>query len=72
MKQHREASIERHIRVEEFADRSGYKVPTIRKKIARREIDFRKVGRIISIPESELARILGDLHEHVALKGKPA
>ena len=58
-------SIERHIRVEEFAHRSGYAIPTIRKKIARREIAYRKVGRMITIPESELTKLLGSLIEAV-------
>ena len=61
---------ERHMRVGEFADRSGYSVPTIRKKISRREIAYRKVGRIICIPESELVRMLGKLQETVAIEGK--
>jgi|CXWL01.1.fsa_nt_gi hypothetical protein len=65
-------AIERHIRVEEFANRSGYAIPTIRKKIARREIAYRKVGRIITIPESELARLLGELREVIALDEKSA
>jgi excisionase family DNA binding protein len=52
---------ERHMRVEEFAKRTGYKIPTIRKKLLRREIIYRKVGRIVIIPESELDRLLGDL-----------
>jgi excisionase family DNA binding protein len=65
-------SIERHIRVEEFANRSGYSIPTIRKKISRREIAYRKVGRIITIPESELVRLLGELHEPISFDGKSA
>ena len=72
MEGHMGAVIERHIRVQEFADRSGYAIPTIRKKIARREIAYRKVGRIITIPESELTRILGELREPVALENKSA
>lgn len=52
--------IETHLRVEEFARRCGYSIASIRKKIARREIGYRKVGRIISIPESELIRVLGE------------
>ena len=52
---------ERHMRVEEFAERTGYKTPTIRKKLLRREISYRKVGRIVLIPESEVHRLLGDL-----------
>ena len=52
---------ERHMRVAEFADRSGYAIATIRKKISRRQIAHRKVGRIITIPESELSKMLGEL-----------
>jgi excisionase family DNA binding protein len=51
---------QRHLRVEEFANRSGYSIATIRKKISRREIGYRKIGRIVAIPESELTRILGE------------
>ena len=53
--------LERHLRVEEFARITGYKVATIRKKLDRREIGYRKVGRIIAIPESEVERLLGQL-----------
>jgi hypothetical protein len=52
---------ERHMRVKEFAKRSGYEIATVRKKLLRREISYRKVGRIVIIPESELERLLGDL-----------
>lgn len=65
------AKIERHMRVDEFADRSGYKIATIRKKIARREISYRKVGRIITIPESSLAKLLGDLNEAITSISMP-
>jgi hypothetical protein len=65
------AIMERHIRIDEFAHRSGYKVATIRKKIARREIAYRKAGRIVTIPESELSKILGELHEAVTLASTP-
>ncbi len=54
-------SIERHYRVKEMAWLSGYSEAAIRKKLSLREIGYRKVGRIISIPESELTRLLGDL-----------
>ena len=63
-------AFERHIRVQEFAHRSGYAIPTIRKKIANGEILFRKVGRILAIPESELARLMGGLHKAVAPRGE--
>jgi excisionase family DNA binding protein len=59
---------ERVLRVVEFARATGYKVSTIRKKLFRREIGYHKVGRIIVIPESEVTRLLGRLHEPVNLK----
>ena len=58
--------IERHLRISEFATLTGYSPATVRKKLLRREIGYRKIGRIISIPESELVRLLGDLHQPVA------
>ncbi|MDR4470722.1 MAG: helix-turn-helix domain-containing protein [Nitrospira sp.] len=59
-------SKERHLRVDEFARVTGYKVATIRKKILKREISYRKVGRIVIIPESEVDRLLGDLRPAVS------
>jgi excisionase family DNA binding protein len=50
---------ERDLRVHEFAARSGYQVSTIRKKLLQREIGYRKCGRLVLIPESELQRIRG-------------
>ena len=52
---------ERHLRVDEFAQRTGYEPATVRKKLLRREISYRKVGRIVLIPESEVKRLLGEL-----------
>jgi len=46
------------LRIPEFAERVGYKPTTIRKKLARREIAYHKVGRIIVIPEEEAERLL--------------
>ncbi|MDR4469836.1 MAG: helix-turn-helix domain-containing protein [Nitrospira sp.] len=63
--------IERHIRVEEFANRTGLAQATIRKKIARREIAFHKAGRAVVIPESEVARVLGERHDPVSLMAEP-
>lgn len=60
---------ERQLRVSEFAERIGYKPSTIRKKLLRREIDYRKVGRIIVIPESEVARLLGDVRPRLQKNG---
>ena len=51
---------ERQLRIDEFAKAVGYRPSTIRKKVLKREIAFYKVGRIIAIPESEVARLLGD------------
>lgn len=51
--------IEKHLRVHEVAALTGYSVATIRKKVLKRELGFRKVNRIISIPESEVVRLLG-------------
>jgi excisionase family DNA binding protein len=50
---------ERHIRVPEFAARTGLAQATVRKKIAKREIAYHKAGRCVVIPESEVARVLG-------------
>ncbi len=63
MKGKERSMADRNMRIEEFASRSGYKESTIRKKIQRREIGYRKVGRMVVIPESELTRILGEYRE---------
>jgi excisionase family DNA binding protein len=52
---------ERHLRVDEVAHLTGYSAVTIRKKLNRREIGFRKIGRILAIPESEVSRLMGEL-----------
>lgn len=57
--------IEKHLRVREVSALTGYSVATIRKKILRREIGFRKVNRIISIPESEVRRFMGSFQPAV-------
>ena len=56
---------EKHIRVAEFAERSGYEVSTVRKKLQQRLIGYRKCGRIVLIPESELERVMGAYHPPV-------
>ena len=53
--------LEKHFRLDEVATITGYKPSTIRKKIVRRELSYRKVGRIISVPESEVRRLLGPM-----------
>lgn len=57
---------ERYLRVAEFAELSHYKPSTIRKKILQRLLGYRKMGRLVLIPESELARIQGDYRPPVA------
>lgn len=57
--------IERHLRIQEVSEVTGYSVASIRKKILRREIGFRKVNRIISIPESEVRRFMGSFQPAV-------
>ena len=56
---------ERQLRIDEFAKAVGYRPSTVRKKIQRREIAFHKVGRIITIPESEVQRLLQDFRPRI-------
>ena len=49
---------EKNYRVNEFAKLVGYKESTIRRKLYERTIAFKRVGRIIVIPESEARRLL--------------
>jgi excisionase family DNA binding protein len=51
--------VERHFRVVEVAKLSGLAVASIRRKVSRREIGFRKSGRAVLIPQSEVTRLLG-------------
>jgi len=53
-------SLEKQYRLSEASKVSGYSIAALRKKILRREIGHRKTGRIVTIPESELSRILGE------------
>lgn len=62
--------IERHIRVPEFAIRTGLAQATVRKKIARREIAYHKAGRCVVIPESEVSRVLGDRREPISIASR--
>jgi excisionase family DNA binding protein len=59
---------EKHMRVHEFAAATGYEISTIRKKLTERKISYRKVGRIVLIPESELERMLGELRPAVMVR----
>ncbi len=49
---------EKNYRVDEFARLVGYKESTIRRKLYERAIAFKRVGRIIVIPASEVRRLL--------------
>jgi excisionase family DNA binding protein len=53
------AGLEKQYRLDEAAQLTGYSVHSLRRKIVKREVGFRKTGRIITIPESEVARLLG-------------
>ena len=57
--------LEKHFRIPEVSAIVPYKESTIRKLILERKIAFRKIGRIIAIPESEVKRLLGEVHEAV-------
>jgi excisionase family DNA binding protein len=50
-------TLERHYTVAEAAEVTGLKVPTIRKKIANRELAIVRFGRAVRIPESSIRRL---------------
>ncbi len=60
-------SSNKNLKIAEFAKRVGYKVSTIRKKVWRRELDSIKVGRLVLIPEEEVARLLSDFRPRVEI-----
>jgi excisionase family DNA binding protein len=62
--------IEKHMRLDEFATRSTLSLSSIRRKIRNGELAYRRLGRLILIPESSLTKLLGDLHEASAPRGK--
>ena len=51
--------MEKHFRPTEVAQLTGLALATIRKKIHRREIAYRKGERAILIPQSEVERLMG-------------
>jgi hypothetical protein len=61
-------TLEKQFRLPEVSRLSGYSIAALRKKILRREIGFRKSGRIVTVPESEVARLLGEYRPPVGLK----
>ena len=62
-------SLERQYRLPEASRLSGYSVAALRKKILRREVGHRKTGKIITIPEGDLQRLLGQYRPPVNLNG---
>lgn len=48
------------LNVEQAAQMTGLKPPTIRLKLYRREIAYVKLGRAVRIPRSEIDRIIRD------------
>lgn len=46
--------LERNYRLSDLSTITGYTVAAIRKKIRRRELGYRKIGRIVVVPESEV------------------
>lgn len=63
--------LEKQYRLAAASGLSGYSVAALRKKISRRELGYLKTGRIITIPESELIRLLGDYRPPIALGDLP-
>ena len=59
--------LERQYRLDEAAKLSGYSVSALRKKIARRELGYRKTGRIVTVSESDLVRLLGEHRPPIAI-----
>lgn len=62
--------LERHFRLKEVTRFVPYSVATLRKKILNRELAYRKVGRAVMVPESEIRRLLGALTLPIALEEK--
>lgn len=65
-------SLERQYRLDEAAKLSGYSIGALRKKIARRELGHRKTGRIITVGESDLVRLLGKHCPPVSIDRNPS
>lgn len=63
-------NLEKQFRLAAASGLTGYSIAALRKKILRREIGYRKTGRIITIPESELTRLLGEFRPAVTLAGE--
>jgi hypothetical protein len=65
-------SIERQYRLKDAAVLSGRSVATLRRKIRLRELGYRRNGKLITIPASEVDRLIGAYRPPVSLEEKPA
>jgi excisionase family DNA binding protein len=61
--------LEKHYRPLEVEELTGLSLATIRKRILRREIAFRRAGRAILIPQSEVEKMIGPLHPAIRANG---
>lgn len=52
--------LEKQYRLPAVQEMTGYTVSALRQKILRGELGHRKTGRIITIPEREVLRLLGE------------
>ncbi|MBI4463837.1 MAG: helix-turn-helix domain-containing protein [Acidobacteria bacterium] len=52
--------VERLLRVEEASEMTGWKVPTLRAKILRRELTYVKLGRSVRIPLSVIQKLIAE------------
>lgn len=52
--------LEKQFRLSAVAQLSGYSISSLRQKIASGRIGHRKTGRIVTVPESEVERLLGE------------
>lgn len=55
------SKLERHLRIPEVSTVTGYSTHGIRKLVREGKLRHRKVGRIITIPESAVTDLLGAL-----------
>jgi hypothetical protein len=61
--------LERNYRLSDLTAITGYTVAAMRKKIRRGELGYRKIGRIVVVPESEVKRLLGEYRPPISCEG---
>lgn len=66
--------IDQHYRVSEVAKMTGLSIFTIRRRIKNREIGYTKGKRVITIPEAEVRKLIGEFRAPLSpnLKGSVA